>query len=133
MDIQREKPLLQHRRIDSVRSELNALPPQHPDKGIWLLRLADALSRRFWQLNQKDDLEEAIWYYQEALSLLPYTHYHFLEAILGLCSSVYHRLRLLGQQEDSRKLLVHIEAQGKLNFDSLLRPVKAQLQHILPL
>ncbi|KAF8802245.1 hypothetical protein BYT27DRAFT_7197341 [Phlegmacium glaucopus] len=128
MGIHGEKSLLQRRHIDSVRSELNALPPQHPDKGIWLLRLADALSRRFWQLNQKDDLEEAIWYYEEAVSLLSQTHYHFLEAILGLCSSVYHRFRLLGQLEDLKKLLDRLHAERNLNFESLISPVKAQLQ-----
>jgi hypothetical protein len=63
--------LLEHHYIHGIRSQLNALSPDNPDKGTWLLRLADVLSRRFWQLNQKDDLEEAIWYYQGALSLLP--------------------------------------------------------------
>ncbi|KAF8802281.1 hypothetical protein BYT27DRAFT_7197390 [Phlegmacium glaucopus] len=33
MGINQDKSLLQRRRLDSVRSELNALPPQHPDNG----------------------------------------------------------------------------------------------------
>ncbi|KAF8802241.1 hypothetical protein BYT27DRAFT_6773507 [Phlegmacium glaucopus] len=130
MGIQGEKSLLQPRRIDSVGRELNALPPGHPDKGKCLLRLADALSRRFWQLNQRDDLEEAIWYYDEAVSLLPQTHYHFLEAILGLCSSLYHRFQLLGQLDDLEKLLDSLYVECNLNFESLLSPVKAQLQEL---
>ena len=120
--------LLEHHHIHRLRSQLNALPPDDPDKGIWLLRLADALSRRFWQLNQKDDLEEAIWYYKEALSLLPQTHYHYLEAILGFCSCVYQRFQLLGHLDDLKKLLEHLHTEHNLNAESLLTPVKAQLQ-----
>ena len=119
---------LPHLRIYRVRSGLNALQPQDPDKGIGLLRLADALSRRFWQLNQRDDVEEAIWYYEEAVSLLPKTHYHFLEAILGLCSSLYQRFRLLGHLDDLKKLLGHLQTEHSLDLESLLAPVKAQLQ-----
>ena len=108
-----------------VRRHLDALFPS--DKGPWLLRLADILSRRFWRLNQKDDLEEAIWYYQKAVSLLPQTHYHFLEAILGLCSSVYQRFRLLGHLDDLKKLLDYLHIEQNLDLESLLTPVKARL------
>ena len=122
------RSLLEHHNIHRLRSQLNALPPDDPDKGSWLLRLADVLSRRFCQLNQKDDLEEAIWYYEEALSLLPQTHYHFLEAILGVCSCVYKRFQLLGQLDDLKKLLEYLHTEQNLNFESLLTPIKAQLQ-----
>ena len=121
--------LLEHHNIHRLRSQLNALPPDDPDKGIWLLRLADVLSRRFWQLNQKDDLEEAIWYYKETLSLLPQTDYHFLEAILGFCSCVYQRFQLLGHLDDLNKLLEHLHIEHNLNAESLLTPVKAWLQY----
>ena len=120
--------LLEHRYIYHLRSQLNALRPDDPDKGTWLLRLADVLSRRFWQLDQKDDLEEAIWYYEEALSLLPQTHYHFLEAILGFCSCVYQRFQLLGHLDDLKKLLEHLHIEQNLNLESLIAPVKFQLQ-----
>ena len=122
------KSLLEHRYIHRLRSQLNALRPDDPDKGTWLLRLAEVLSRRFRQLNQKDDLEEAIWYYEEALSLLPETHYHFLEAILGFCSCVYQRFQMLGHLDDLKKLLEHLHIEQNLNLESLLAPVKAQLQ-----
>ena len=120
--------LLEHHYIHRLRSQLNSLPPDDPDKGKWLLRLADALSRRFWQLDQKDDLEEAIWYYEEALSLIPQTHYHFLEAILGFCSCIYRRFQLLGHLDDLKKLLKHLYTEQSLNLEFLLAPVKAQLQ-----
>ena len=119
--------LLEHY-IHRLRSQLNALPPDDPDKATWLLRLADVLSRRFWQLAQKYDLEEAIWYYEEALSLLPQTHYHFLEAILGVCSCIYQRFLLLGHLDDLKKLLEYLHTEQNLNLESLLTPVKAQLQ-----
>ena len=120
--------LLEHNHIHRLRSQLSALPADDPDKGLWLLRLADVLSRRFWQLDQKDDLEEAIWYYEEALSLLPQTHYHFLEAILGVCSCRYQRFQLLGLVDDLKKLLEYLHAEQNLNLESLLTPVKVQLQ-----
>ena len=119
--------LQEHRNIHRLRRQLNALPDD-PDKGIWLLRLADVLSRRYWQLDQKDDLEEAIWYYQEALSLLPQTHYHFLEAILGFCSCVYQRFQLLGHLDDLKKLLEHLHTEHNLHLESILTSVKVQLQ-----
>ena len=130
MDIRLEnfQSLLEHRYIHRLRSQLNTLPQDDPDKGTWLLRLADILSRRFWQLNQKDDLEEAIWYYEGALSLLPQTHYHFLEAILGFCSCVYQRFQLLGHLDDLKKLLEHLHTEHNLNLESLLTPVKVQLR-----
>ena len=120
--------LLEHRNIHRVRSQLNGLRQDDLDKGTWLLRLGDVLSRRFWQWDQKDDLEEAIWYYEEALSLLPQTHYQFLEAILGFCSCVYQRFQLLGHLDDLKKLLEHLDTEQSLNLESLLTPVKAQLQ-----
>ena len=120
--------VLEHQYIHRLRSQLNALLQDDPDKGTWLLRLADVLSRRYWRLKQKDDIEEAIWYYEEALSLLPQTHYHFLEAILGFCSCVYRRFQLLGQLDDLKKLLEHLHTEYNLNLESLLTPVKAQLQ-----
>ena len=120
--------LQEHHNIHRLRDQLNALPPDDPDKGIWLLRLADVLSRRYWQLNQKYDLEEAIWYYQEALSLLPQTHYHFLEAILGFCSCVYRRFQLLGHLDDLKKLLEHLHTEHNLHLESILTPVKVLLQ-----
>ena len=120
--------LLEHHYIHRLRNALNALPPDYPEKGTRLLRLADVLSRRFWQLDQKDDLEEAIWYYEEAFSLLPQTHYHFLEAILGVCSCVYQRFQLLGHLDDLKKLLDYLHIEQNLNLESLLASVKAQLQ-----
>ena len=79
-------------------------------------------------MNQKDNLEEAIWYYEEAVVLLSQTHYHFLKAILGLCSSVYQRFQLSGHFGDLDKLIGHLRTEHKLNSESLLIPVKAQLQ-----
>ena len=126
--LSRFQSLLEHHNIHILRGQLNALPPDDPDKGIWLLRLADVLSRRYWRLDQKDDLEEAIWYYQEALSLLPQTHYHFLEAILGFCSCVYQRFQLLGHLDDLKKLFEHLHTEHNLHLESNLTPVKIQLQ-----
>ena len=125
--------MLEHHHIHCLRSQLNALPPDDRDKGTWLLRLADGLSRRFCQSYQKDNLEEAIWYYEQALSLLPQTNYHFLEAILGFCFCVYQRFQLLGHLDDLKKLLKHLHTEQNLNLESLLAPVKAQLRPRLQL
>lgn len=117
--------------ILSLRAELNLLPSEHANRPSCLLRLADALSRRFYQWDQRDDLEEAIWFYQEALSLLPNSHYHYLETLLGLCSSIYQRY-LLGDADDLQNLLRYLDLQyDVLNQQrSLLAPIQAQFDKL---
>ena len=120
----------QRQSIVSLRAELTLLSSQHVDRSSCLLRLADALFRRYYQWTQRDDLEEAIWSYKEALSLLPSSQYRYLETLLGLCSSLYQRFYLLGHEDDLKDLLRYLE----LEYDmfnvrrSLLAPVEAQLE-----
>ena len=97
--------------ITSLRSKLSLLPTRHGDRSGFLLHLGDALIRRFSEWAQKDDLEEAIWSYKEVLSLTPKSHYHYLEALLGLCSSLYHRYYLLGHADDLKNLLLYLNLQ----------------------
>jgi hypothetical protein len=97
--------------ISSLRAELTSLPPQRADRSNCLLRLADALSRRFSQWAQTDDLEEAISSYEALLSLIPNFHYQYLEALLGLCSSLYQHFYLLDQADDLKNLLRYLELQ----------------------
>jgi hypothetical protein len=101
--------------ISSLRTELTLLPLSSQyhdvDRSSCLLRLADALSRRFSQWSQLDDLEEAISSYEALLSLIPNSHYQCLEALLGLCSSLYQRFYLLNQADDLKNLLRYLELQ----------------------
>jgi len=90
------------------------------DKGTWLLR------RCFKKILAVDLKEEAIWYYKEAF--LCCRKLHFVEAILGLCSSLYQRFQLLGLRDDLKKFLDHLYAQHNLDFE-LLTHVKAQQLH----
>ena len=115
--------------ITSLRDKLSLLPTRHADRSSSLLRLGDALLRRFSEWDQKDDLEEAIWSYKEALSLIPNSHYHYLEALLGLCSSLYQRYSRLGHADDLKNLLLYLDLQcDTLNRQrSLLAPVEVQL------
>ena len=120
--------------IISVRAKLSLPPTPHADRSSSFLQLADALSTRFSQWSQKDDLEEAIWSYEEALSLIPNSHYHYLEALLGLCSSLYQRYYLLGHADDLKNLLLYLDLQcDVLNRQrSLLAPVEVQLRRLSP-
>lgn len=115
--------------ITSLRAELTLLPSQHADQSNCLLRLSDALSRRFYQWAQLDDLEEAISSYEVLLSLIPDSHYQYLEALLGLCSSLYQRFYILGHADDLQNLLRYLNLQcDVLNQQGLLlAPVQAQL------
>jgi hypothetical protein len=115
--------------ITSLRAKLSLLPTRHTDRSSSFLRLGDALLRRFSHWAQKEDLEEAIWAYEEALSLISNSHYYYLEALLGLCSSLYQRYYLLGHADDRKNLLFCLELQcDVLNRQrSLLAPVEVQL------
>lgn len=116
--------------IISLRTQLSLLPTRHADQSGSLLRLGDALVRRFSQWDQKDDLEEAIWSYKEALSLIPNSHYYYLEALLGLCSSLYRRYCLLGHSDDLNNLLLYLDMQCDIlkRQPSLLSPVEVRLR-----
>jgi hypothetical protein len=120
---------IQRRSIVSLRAELSSQPA---DRSSCLLRLADALSRRFSQWAQKEDLEEAIWSYKEALSLIPNSHYQYLETLLGLCSSLYQRFCLLGHAHDLQNLLRYLELEYNVldRCPSLLAPVEARLKKL---
>ena len=121
--------LLHRQSITSLRAKLSLLPTRHADRSSSLLRLGDALFRRFSQWAQKDDLEEAIWAYKEVLSLISNSHYYYLEALLGVCSSLYQRYYLLGHADDLKNLLLYLDLQCDiLNPQrSLLAPVDVQL------
>ena len=115
--------------IISLRAKLSSLPTRHAERSSSFLRLGDALLRRFSQWAQKDDLEEAIWSYEEALSLIPNSHYHYLEALLGLCSSLFQRYYLLGHADDLHNLLLHLDLQRDVfnGQRSLLAPLEVPL------
>ena len=115
--------------IINLRAELSLLPTRLADQSGTLLRLGDALVRRFSQWAQKDDLEEAIWCYKEALSRIPNSHYYYLEALLGICSSLYRRYSLLGLPDDLNNLLLYLDMQRDIlnRQPSLLAPVENRL------
>ena len=115
--------------ITKLRAKLSLPPTRHADRSGSLLRLGDALLRRFSQWAQKDDLEESIWSYKEALSLIPNSHYYYLEALLGLCSSLYRRYYLLGHAEDLKSLLLYLDLQCGIlrRRRSLPAPVEVQV------
>ena len=120
---------LDRQSIINLRAKLSLLPTRHADRSSSLLRLGDALLRRFSQCAEKDDLEEGIWCYKEALSLLPNSHYHYLEALLGLCSSLYQRYYRLGHADDLENLLLNLDLQCDTlkRQPSLLAPVEVRL------
>lgn len=88
----------------------------------YLLKLAHALFGRYLQNQQRDDLDEAICYYEEAsTSMTPIASYRHVEALLGLCFSLYQRLHLTGRFEDLVDLVKGLEAQADIDYAELLQ------------
>ena len=71
----------------------------------------------------------AIWSYEEALSLIPNSHYYYLETLLGLCCSLFQRYHLLGHIDDLNKHLLYLDLQCDVLYRkrSLLTLVDVQL------
>uniref|UniRef100_A0A8H7XWW5 Uncharacterized protein n=1 Tax=Psilocybe cubensis TaxID=181762 RepID=A0A8H7XWW5_PSICU len=88
-----------------------------------LLKLANSLLNRYLNLHQSDDLDQAIFYYEEAYtSWSPIQSYQQVEALLGLCSSHYWRLLLTHKVDDLIALIKLIEAQSNIDRVQLTVP-----------
>jgi len=81
------------------------------DHSVALVTLGHHFMKRYWRFAEIFDLNEAICYYQEALSMFTQNDYHYLEVLLGLCSGFFHRFQLLGRQLDLQHLLTYLRLQ----------------------
>jgi len=101
--------------LDALLDETFSLQLDGTEHAIALGKLGHRFMRRYWRFAEIFDLNEAICYYQEALSMFPQNDHHYIEVLLGLCSAFYHRLQLLGRQTDLQHLLTYLRLE--LNVD----------------
>ncbi|CAA7270469.1 unnamed protein product [Cyclocybe aegerita] len=114
--------------IRTIRTALESLPMEHAQKPAVMCFLADLFFQRYRRLSLRDDLDEAICYYEEALELNQMEEYTHLEILLGLCSALYRRLRSFGDPQDIENLRLRLQEQGRLDFDKILPASNQDLQ-----
>jgi len=101
--------------LDALLDETFSSQLDGTEHAVALGKLGHHFMRRYWRFAEIFDLNEAICYYQEALSMFPQNDHHYIEVLLGLCSAFYHRLQLLGRQTDLQHLLTYLRLE--LNVD----------------
>lgn len=89
--------------------------------------LANALLNRYIGFSQLDDLDEAIWLFEHALTLTPRNHYRYLETLLGLTTSLNARFELLRLPDDRRRLAECAADRSNIDDDAVLAPVISAL------
>ncbi|KIM71698.1 hypothetical protein PILCRDRAFT_82523 [Piloderma croceum F 1598] len=98
--------------IPPLREGQALLPVHHPNVSLASLNnLAIALSTRFDQLGQYEDLDEAILFHREALELRAAPHPRRSSSLNNLAVALSTRFDQLGQREDlDEAILFHREA-----------------------
>jgi len=108
--------------VDALLDETFSSQSDGIGHSVALGKLGHHFMRRYWRFAEIFDLNEAICYYQEALSMLPQNDHHYIEVLLGLCSAFYHRLRLLGRQMDLQHLLTYLRLQLSVDIKAFSWP-----------
>jgi len=103
--------------VEDLRGEVEFAGGSHTYR-----KLGHGLLKRFWRFGELNDLEEGIWYLQAAIPLTAKSDYRYLEVVLGLCSGLWQRVRILGQRDDHQKLLNYLREQQLVDFEAALRP-----------
>ncbi len=101
----------------------------YPEKVASTRCLAHALYARYLTNKQQDDLDEAIWWFKEAVELTPKGHYSYLDIVVSLCCSLYFRVQLLGLDEDRQSLLEALKIEREINFADVLQSAKDLVNH----
>ncbi|PPQ77885.1 hypothetical protein CVT25_015372 [Psilocybe cyanescens] len=83
--------------------------------------LGDAAWNGYLQFNRPRDLDEAIWLYEEAVSLTP-----SLVPLFGLCSALYRRFFVNRNLRDLVHLARYIRRQEMLNLDEIIDQLASQ-------
>lgn len=86
--------------VDLTREAADATPPGRPQRGLLLMRYADALRSRSERTGHVADLEEAITVGQEAFTCAPVGNRHFARIRLGLADSFEQRFDSGANPED---------------------------------
>jgi len=101
---------------DILLEETFASQSNSYDQGVSLEKLAHHFMKRYWRFAETFDLNEAIYHYQEALSMFHKSDCHYVEVVLGLCSAFYHRLQLFGRKTDLQHLLMYLRLQRSVEM-----------------
>lgn len=117
--------ILATRSIDDLRqettSELNAMDSE---KAASTRCLAHALYARYLAGQEPDALDEAIWWFREAVEVTPEEHYPYLDIVVSLCSSLHLRVQLLGLDDDRESLLETLKIEREINHEVVLQCVQ---------
>ncbi|KJA25512.1 hypothetical protein HYPSUDRAFT_64694 [Hypholoma sublateritium FD-334 SS-4] len=117
--------ILATRSIDDLRqktaSELNVTDAENAASTRCL---AHALYARYLVGQELDCLDEAIWWFREAVEATPEEHYSYLDIIVSLCSSLHLRVQLLGLEDDRDSLLEILKMERKVNHAVVLQWAK---------
>lgn len=82
--------------------------------------LADATWNGYLQFGRLQDLDEAIWLYEQAISLTPTFSPHSLVPLFGLCSALYRRFYLYRNLRDLVHLARYMRRQEMLDVEDIV-------------
>ncbi|PPQ72621.1 hypothetical protein CVT24_005112 [Panaeolus cyanescens] len=119
---------LERQSIPAIRAELRSVNEGDAQAPAILRRLANRLLNHGFDFADKDNIDEAIFFYRHAEKVTPINSYQYLEIVLGLCNAHHCRYRLLGMGEDFDSLMRYLDIQRSLDFDAILGELKSKIR-----
>ncbi|KAF9051943.1 hypothetical protein BJ165DRAFT_1451951 [Panaeolus papilionaceus] len=107
--------------IGELRKTLQSAGDDEDSTQKILRKLANALLNRALEFNDKDSVEEAIFYYQHLEPSTSTESIEYLELILGFCTAHYFRHQLLRMRDDLDSLFKYLDIQSSHDFGAMLR------------
>ncbi|KAJ7226683.1 hypothetical protein GGX14DRAFT_385492 [Mycena pura] len=83
-----------------IETAVQLIPDSHPDKPSFLNNLGSSLGRRFEQLRNLNDINEAIMKVKAAVRMTPDSHPHKPSFLNNLSTSLLHRFKQLSDLSD---------------------------------
>ncbi|KAF9051945.1 hypothetical protein BJ165DRAFT_1451971 [Panaeolus papilionaceus] len=93
-----------------------------------LHKLANALLNRARDFSDKDNIEEAICYYQYLAPVTPRETPQYLEIVLGLCTAYHFRHQLLRMSEDFEQLIHFLNIQNTLDYETIFNSLSDSIK-----
>lgn len=98
--------------------------------------LANSLLNRSVDFDDKDSVDEAIFYYRKAEAHVQYGTYQHLEIVLGLCNAFYRRMHYrldvgIQPEEEIKNLEHYLEIQSELDHSAILNTIQFTINNIL--
>lgn len=117
---------LDHFTKSQLYQELDSSTLSDASRVRYLKALGDAAWNGYLQFNRPHDLDEAIWLYEEAVSLTPVFLVQSLVPLFGLCSALYRRFFVNRNLRDLVHLARYIRRQEMLNLDEIIDQLASQ-------